>query len=109
MPIHKIKFDMNRFNLIFILIIIGQIQHNLTNGLKILGLFSHPGFSHLQVYEPIMKGLAKVGHDVTVLSHNREINSLPNYKSVDITGMEILKNIVEIEVSKFKFLVNSTD
>lgn len=81
--------------LVFVVILINPS----VDGLKVLGLFSHPGFSHLQMYEPIMKGLAAAGHNVTVISHSRENNTLPNYRSIGIHGMEILKNVVDIEVS----------
>jgi glucuronosyltransferase len=36
---------------------------------KILGLFPHPASSHVNVFYPLMKGLAEKGHQVTFVSH----------------------------------------
>lgn len=53
---------------------------------KILGLFPHPGKSHVDVFVAIMKGLAEKGHEVTVVSHYPRKTPTPRYKDIDISG-----------------------
>lgn len=39
------------------------------DGLKILGLFPHPGRSHHDVFNPVLEELAARGHELTIISH----------------------------------------
>lgn len=66
---------------------------------KILGLFPHPGNSHFAIFQPLMKELAVLGHDVTVISHFPEKNPVTNYKDLPLTGLESLTNAVSLDVS----------
>ncbi|RZC34097.1 UDP-glucuronosyltransferase 1-7C-like [Asbolus verrucosus] len=49
---------------------------------KILGLFPHPGKSHVDVFLSLTKALAKKGHEITVVSHFPLKTPLPNYTDV---------------------------
>lgn len=90
---------MNRILIIVTVLICLQLKFLPTNGLKILGLFPHPGTSHFQVFHPIMRGLATAGHDVTVVSRFPDKNPLPNYKDFELTGLEVYKDVVDLKVS----------
>lgn len=68
------------------------------NSLKILGLFPHPGLSHHNFIHPIMRALADVGHDVTVVSHFPDKNAPPNYKDLVIKDEDKTTNSVDLEV-----------
>lgn len=46
-----------------------------------------------------MKSLADAGHDVTVVSHFASKTSTYNYRDESLTGLEILTNSVNLEVS----------
>uniref|UniRef100_A0A336KDN1 CSON005611 protein n=1 Tax=Culicoides sonorensis TaxID=179676 RepID=A0A336KDN1_CULSO len=64
--------------LFYVISLFGFIQ-----SYRILGLFIHPGRSHYVVFNPLMKGLAAKGHNVTVVSYFPEKeNSVPNYKDL---------------------------
>lgn len=70
-----------------------------SNGLRILGLFPHPGASHFHFFHPVMRGLAEAGHDVTVVSHFPDKNPPKNYKNLALTGLDLLTNAVDLAVS----------
>lgn len=69
-----------------------------TNGLRILGLFPHPGASHFHFFHPVMRGLAEAGHDVTVVSHFPDHNPPKNYKDLQLTGLDVLINAIDLKV-----------
>lgn len=70
-----------------------------SSGHRILGLFPHPGYSHFQFFEPIMKALAEAGHEVTVVSQFPNKEPMENYKDELITGVNNgLVNFVSLEV-----------
>lgn len=67
---------------------------------RILGLFAHPGLSHFKVFQPIMRGLAEVGHHVTVVSYfPNTADPHPNYVDYAFQGQDILTNAFSLEVS----------
>lgn len=68
------------------------------NGLKILALLPHPGISHYRFFEPILNGLANVGHSVTVVGVFKNENPPPNYRDI-IIGGDILTNGIDLQVS----------
>lgn len=74
------------------------------NGYRILGIFPHLGASHFRFFHPIMKRLAEVGHQVTVISHFPEKNPHPNYKDLSITGEPELSVNLEVKVTQIPFL-----
>lgn len=51
---------------------------------RILGIFPVHSRSHHSVNQPIVKGLAERGHNVTIISHFTSKTSLPNYKEIVI-------------------------
>lgn len=68
------------------------------NAYKILGLFPHPATSHFNVFQPILRGLADAGHEVTVVSHFPDANPSKNYKDLVLPG-ETLTNAISLQVS----------
>ncbi|XP_018325094.1 UDP-glucuronosyltransferase 2B30 [Agrilus planipennis] len=60
-----------------------------TNGLKILGLFSHSGKSHHQVFEPLLVALSEKGHDVTVISFFPQEKPRPRFKDISLTNLSM--------------------
>lgn len=70
---------------------------NGVSGLKILGLFPHPAISHFRFFEPILRGLADVGHDVTVVGLFPYKNGPSNYKDISMPG-EVLTNAIDLQV-----------
>ncbi|XP_049533781.1 UDP-glucosyltransferase 2-like isoform X1 [Anopheles darlingi] len=64
---------------------------------RILGLFPHPGLSHFKVFYPVMRGLAEVGHNVTVVSYFPDKDPLPNYQDLPFEGQEILTNSFSLQ------------
>lgn len=73
------------------------------NGLRVLGLFPHPGLSHFHFFHPIMRELAIQGHNVTVVSHFPDANPPANYKDLQLTGMDLMSNSVSLDVSRNDF------
>ncbi|XP_062548930.1 UDP-glycosyltransferase UGT5-like [Armigeres subalbatus] len=69
---------------------------------KILGLFPHPGVSHFYFFEPILKGLAAAGHEVTVVSHFPKDNPPPNYIDIPLEGVKLLANSVSFELFEYR-------
>lgn len=64
---------------------------------RVLGLFPHPAISHFRFFQPILRGLADAGHDVTVVGLFKHENPPPNYHDVIIPG-EILTNAIGLQV-----------
>lgn len=75
--------------------------NSMTDGLKILGLFPHPAISHYQFFQPIMRGLAEAGHDVTVISHFPDKSPPAHYKDLVLPSANTLMNTVDLQVSMF--------
>ncbi|KAJ6648179.1 UDP-glycosyltransferase UGT5, partial [Pseudolycoriella hygida] len=75
------------------------------SGLRVLGLFPHPGASHFHFFHPIMLGLAEAGHNVTVVSHFPDKNAPSNYKDLVIGGQDSLTNSVDLAwfANRFSF------
>ncbi|XP_058820278.1 UDP-glycosyltransferase UGT5-like [Topomyia yanbarensis] len=69
---------------------------------KILGLFPHPAISHFHFFEPVLKGLAAAGHEVTVVSHFPNAKPPPNYIDLPLTGMELMTNSVSFELFEYR-------
>lgn len=58
---------------------------------RILGIFIHPGGSHYHTFYPIMNGLAKRGHNVTVLSYfNAPASVSHNYHERRFDGLPVI-------------------
>ncbi|KAF5298652.1 hypothetical protein FQA39_LY11728 [Lamprigera yunnana] len=59
---------------------------------KILGVFPMPSKSHHILGESLLQGLAKAGHDVTMLSPFISKKLFPNYKDLVVSELTTLKN-----------------
>ncbi|XP_044733442.1 UDP-glycosyltransferase UGT5-like, partial [Chrysoperla carnea] len=70
----------------YLFLLILTLLNQTSSGYKILGVFPHGGKSHFFVFAPILRELARRGHEVTVISHFPEKNPLPNYTDISITG-----------------------
>lgn len=85
-----------------------------TFGYKILGIFHTTGKSHAIVGQSLMKGLAGVGHDVTMLSPFPLTNPMENYRDLEVTGVfDLIEGIslttqiiIEILFRNYVFLQN---
>ncbi|XP_055919830.1 UDP-glycosyltransferase UGT5 [Eupeodes corollae] len=53
---------------------------------NILGLFPHFGYSHFKVYSPILRELAKRGHNVTAVTYIKTPEPHPNYHELLLEG-----------------------
>lgn len=62
-----------------------------SSGYKILAILSNPGKSHFAVYEPLVKALAKRGHDITVLSYYPQKEHIERYTDVSLATPEKLR------------------
>ncbi|VEN55298.1 unnamed protein product [Callosobruchus maculatus] len=69
-----------QFDIIFSVI----LAFDSCNASKILVVVSHPGVSHFKAFENLFVGLAKKGHNVTVISHFPQQTPIPNYRDVSI-------------------------
>ncbi|XP_067012865.2 UDP-glycosyltransferase UGT5 [Anabrus simplex] len=59
---------------------------DVTSSARILGLFPHFGKSHFDFFEPLMKTLARRGHEVVVVSHFPQTKPLANYTDISLRG-----------------------
>ncbi|XP_046736272.1 UDP-glycosyltransferase UGT5-like [Diprion similis] len=76
---------MKMFGFNILLVIISTISSN--EAYRILGVFPLNGKSHFVMFEQLMKGLAKRGHQVDVVSHFPLKKPFPNYSDVvDLSG-----------------------
>lgn len=66
---------------------------------KILGVFPTMAKSHLIVGDALMKGLAKAGHDVTVLSAFPSTKKIANYTHIEASGIQ------KVMSSRFHFIM----
>ncbi|XP_023311037.1 UDP-glucuronosyltransferase 2B14-like [Anoplophora glabripennis] len=67
---------------------------------NILGVFPHPGKSHVDVFKPLMKALAENGHKVTVISHFPLIKPIPNYKDIHLGSKEVLVDAFDVNIAE---------
>lgn len=74
-----------------------------TQGYRILGLFPFQGKSHFVMFENLMKGLAKKGHRVDVISQYPLKEPFVNYTDLIVIPQErnIVNNVSYEFVSKF--------
>lgn len=68
---------------------------------KILGVFPTPGKSHFIIGQGLMKGLAKAGHEVTVINPYPQKTPIPNYTDVSI--FELLEHEKGNRCKKYLF------
>lgn len=66
-------------------------------GANILGVFPFPTFSHTNAYIPILKELARKGHNVTMVSPYPLKEPIPNYNDI------VLENTLDQVMSKYFF------
>lgn len=73
---------------------------------RILGLFPHPGESHFYFFEPILRQLDAVGHEVHIISHFEMKNVSTNFQNILVSRPGSTHNSVSLEVCNNSF--NST-
>ncbi|XP_077283164.1 UDP-glucosyltransferase 2-like [Arctopsyche grandis] len=67
--------------------------------LKILGLFSHPGKTHYDVFEPILLNLVERGHHLTTISHFAPKTVKLNWKHINMGNFTHLhKNTMDLSM-----------
>ncbi|XP_065204365.1 uncharacterized protein LOC135834418 [Planococcus citri] len=80
-------------NLYFLVSIISHLSP--TESAKILGIFPFHSKSHHSINQPIVKGLATKGHEVTIICHFKSIENVSNYREILISESEGLKNFID--------------
>lgn len=81
--------------------------------LRILSVFGHAGYSHFNVFSPLMEELARRGHHVTVLSHFPRSESakakepLPTYRDISLKDptIGIYKNVMDLKQNFNIFII----
>lgn len=81
----KNNFSILSIGIIFI-VVVSQCSNNSVQALRILGLVPSPALSHFKFFQPILKGLAEAGHDVTVYSYFPDKDAPSNYHDVDLSS-----------------------
>lgn len=71
-----------------LLVVLLSMTVSCTFGLNILVMFPFPGKSHFNSYVGLFKALANKGHNLTVISHFPLRNKIPNYRDIEIGGIE---------------------
>lgn len=66
---------------------------------NILALFHHPGQSHFAFFEPLLRGLAEKGHNLTVLGYFPLKDPPENYHDVVMEANVPLRNEMDLKVS----------
>lgn len=77
------------------------------SALKILGIFPHLGKSHFDVFEPLLKTLARKGHELTVISHFPQKVPIPGYKDISLRGESVyfdFINVQTLDYSRLRFI-----
>ncbi|XP_035737423.1 uncharacterized protein LOC118448362 [Vespa mandarinia] len=78
----------------------------LSQGYRILGIFPHKLTSHFIMFESLMKGLAKKGHQVDVISPFPQKKSFVNYTDLTVLskGIEYVNNVSYDTANKLPML-----
>lgn len=85
--------------LLLLLLFTLHISSPSAEGANILGFFGHQGKSHFDVFEALMKELAKRGHSVTVVSYFPQKSPLANYTDISLKGLvPILLNSIPFDL-----------
>lgn len=73
------------------------------NGYRILGVFPLQGKSHWIMQEELMKGLAKHGHQVDVITHFPLKKPIPNYTDISLEGSlpRVMNNVTASDIKGF--------
>lgn len=85
------------------LLTIGAGPTAVVDGYRILGLFPVPIVSHFHFFQPILRGLAEAGHNVTVISYFPQPNPPANYKDIQLNNQPVMTNGIDLDVSLFLF------
>lgn len=65
---------------------------------QILGLFSHPGKSHFDFFQPMFVALAERGHNISMYSYFPLKEPVANYTDYVFEGMPLLTDFVDLQV-----------
>lgn len=71
---------------LFIFCMIFLLTYQQVGGYRILGIFPHVGKSHSYTIDPVMRGLAEKGHEVTMISHFPLEDPPKTYKDISLKG-----------------------
>lgn len=90
---------------LFVLVLCNQIS----NGYRILGIFPLNIKSHWGTAEQVLKGLAKHGHQVDVVTHFPQRIPIPNYTDINIEGSlpKIMNNVSATEIVPLNLVLKS--
>ncbi|XP_012215174.1 UDP-glucosyltransferase 2 [Linepithema humile] len=73
------------------------------NGYRILGVFPLNGKSHWVMMEELMKGLARRGHQVDVVTHFPQKTPIPNMREISLKGSvdAVINNLTAVDIQRF--------
>lgn len=74
----------------FYVLLLTAIGSRTSESYRILGLFPHPAISHFRAFQPLLRELADLGHDVVVVSHFPEKNAPANYRDLVLDQSQIM-------------------
>lgn len=84
--------------LLSILLAVILVCDQIANGYRILGVFTLNGKSHWMMTHQLMKGLARRGHQVDVITHFPQKKPIPNYTEISLAGsMSLMTNNLSME------------
>lgn len=75
----------------------------IANGYRILGVFPLNGKSHWIMMEELVKGLARRGHQVDIVTHFPQKVPIPNLREISIAGSApaVINNMTAADVQNF--------
>lgn len=75
----------------------------IANGYRILGVFPLNGKSHWVTMEELVKGLARHGHQVDVVTHFPQKKPIPNLREISIKGSteDVINNLTAKDIRNF--------
>ncbi|XP_050462109.1 UDP-glucosyltransferase 2-like [Cataglyphis hispanica] len=90
---------MELLRILLVILTYDQVVH----GYRILGVFPLQGKSHWIMQEELMKGLAKRGHQVDVITHFPLKKPIPNYTDISLEGSlpHVTNNVSASDIKGF--------
>lgn len=70
-----------------------------SHGYRVLGLFPLPVVSHYHFFQPIMRELADIGHNVTVISYFPDKDAPSNYHDIVLDESPLMTNSLSLSVN----------
>lgn len=85
-----------KMRFIYVLLLIA-VRSQTSESHRILGLFPHPAISHFRAFQPLLRELAKRGHEVVVVSHFPEKNAPKNYRDFVLDQSQVMTGAYSVD------------